>query len=99
MNIRQNLRTRCARLAMLVALLFPAAGTAHAAAATELTLPPIFANEMILQRDQPVNVWGKSFAGDTITVTFGDATVRNSTTVSPTPINCKTSPTSPSSPG
>jgi hypothetical protein len=63
-------------LALAIALLFPAAGPAHAAAATELTLPPIVANEMILQRDQPVNVWGKSFAADTITVTFGDATVK-----------------------
>jgi len=44
--------------------------------AAELTLPPIFANEMILQRDKPVNVWGKSFAGDTITVSFGDASVQ-----------------------
>jgi len=42
----------------------------------ELSLPPIFANEMILQRDKPVNVWGKSFAGDTLTVTFGDASVQ-----------------------
>jgi len=74
MNIRQNLRTRCARLAMLAAWLFASAVTANAATA-ELTLPPIFANEMIL-RDKPVNVWGKSFAGDTITVSFGDATVK-----------------------
>jgi sialate O-acetylesterase len=75
MNIRENLRTRCARLAMLAAWLFASVVTANAGAA-ELSLPPIFANEMILQRDKPVNVWGKSFAGDTITVTFGDATVK-----------------------
>jgi len=71
----KNLRTHCARFAMLAALLFPAVGAANAAAA-ELSLPPIFANEMILQRDKPVNVWGKSFAGDTVTVTFGDASVQ-----------------------
>ncbi len=51
------------------------------AATTSLTLPPIFANEMILQRDKPVNIWGKSFAGDTITVTFGDASVETTVAV------------------
>jgi len=58
-------------LALPIALLFSALVTVNAAAA-ELTLPPIFANEMILQRDKPVTVWGKSFAGDTITVSFGN---------------------------
>lgn len=76
MKNQRTLRTRCARLALPIAVLFSAIVTVNAAAATELTLPPIFANEMILQRDKPVNVWGQSFAGDTITVTFGDATVK-----------------------
>jgi len=60
---------------MLAAWLFASVVTANAATA-ELTLPPIFANEMILQRDKPVTVWGKSFAGDTITVSFGGASVK-----------------------
>jgi len=74
MNNQRTLRTRCGRLALPIALLFSALVTVNAAAA-ELTLPPIFANEMILQRDKPVNIWGQSFAGDTITVSFGDASV------------------------
>jgi len=66
---------RLAHFVIRIALLFPAVFAVKSAAA-ELTLPPIFANEMILQRNKPVNVWGKSFAGDTITVSFGDASVQ-----------------------
>jgi sialate O-acetylesterase len=80
MNNPQSLRTHFARLTLPIALLFPAVFAAHAAAA-ELTLPPIFAHEMILQRNKPVNVWGKSFAGDTITVTFGGASVQTTVEV------------------
>lgn len=48
---------------------------------TELTMPPIFANDMVLQRSKPVKVWGKSVAGDTITVSFGGNSVQTTVAV------------------
>jgi sialate O-acetylesterase len=36
----------------------------------QLSLPKIFGNNMVLQRNQPVPIWGSAKAGDDITVTF-----------------------------
>jgi len=79
--MKSNNTSLRAALTALLTSVFLSVFAAHAAAATSLTLPPIFANEMILQRDQPVNVWGKSFAGDTITVSFGGASVQTTVEV------------------
>lgn len=54
-------------LALLVALSLCIA--AHAA--EELKLPALFSNNMILQRDQPVPVWGGAAAGEEVAVSFG----------------------------
>lgn len=43
-----------------------AMGQAEAAA----TLPPVFGNHMVLQRDMPVAVWGEAAPGEEITVSF-----------------------------
>ena len=44
-------------------------------------MPPIFANDMVLQRSKPVKVWGKSVAGDTITVSFGGNSVQTTVAI------------------
>ena len=42
--------------------------TAHA----DVSIAPIFGNSMVLQRDQPVPVWGKALPGESLTVTLGE---------------------------
>lgn len=39
-----------------------------------LELPTIFSDHMVLQRDQPLPVWGRADAGATVQVTFGSQT-------------------------
>lgn len=46
--------------------------SAFSAFAGQLTLPTVFSDHMVLQRDQPVPVWGTADAGSTVTVTFAD---------------------------
>jgi len=36
----------------------------------EVELPRVFGNDMVVQRDKPVNVWGWGEPGETITVEF-----------------------------
>ncbi len=36
----------------------------------EVQCPPVFGTHMVLQRDQPVPVWGTAAAGEKITVEF-----------------------------
>jgi sialate O-acetylesterase len=36
----------------------------------EVSLPAIFADHMVIQRDMPVHLWGTASAGDPVTVTF-----------------------------
>lgn len=36
----------------------------------QLQLAPIFSDNMVLQRGKPIVIFGKSFSGDTITVSF-----------------------------
>lgn len=38
--------------------------------ATPLTLPKVFSDHMVLQRDRVVPVWGSAAPGEKITVTF-----------------------------
>jgi len=44
------------------------------ASASALSLPYIFGDDMVLQRDVPVPVWGDAAAGETVTVRFGGQT-------------------------
>jgi sialate O-acetylesterase len=46
--------------------------TAAISAVAEPTLPKIFADHMVLQRDQPIPVFGQAEPGEVVTVTFGD---------------------------
>ena len=48
-------------------------------AADTLSLPKIFTDNMVLQRNKPINVWGKGVKGETVTVILNDKSV--STTV------------------
>lgn len=43
-----------------------------ATAQAEVRLPKIFGDHMVLQRDQPIPVWGWADAGEKVTVTLGD---------------------------
>lgn len=56
---------------LLTVLLFCSASPAGA----EVTLPSIFGDRMVLQRDKPVKVWGWAQAGERVTVGFGDQSV------------------------
>lgn len=40
-------------------------------AAADVVLPAIFSNDMVLQRELPVPIWGTADSGETVTVTFG----------------------------
>lgn len=46
-----------------------------ATAMADLTLAPLFQNHAVLQRNQPVPVWGRAEPGEKITVSFRDQTV------------------------
>ncbi|MCA1808909.1 MAG: sialate O-acetylesterase, partial [Lentisphaerae bacterium] len=56
---------------MYLAILFPCGGAIGAEA---LTLHGLFADNMILQRDIPLPVWGTSVAGDKVAVSFSGKT-------------------------
>ena len=45
-----------------------------AAAHAEISLPPVFTDNMVLQRDQPLPVWGRAEVGEKIFVHFADQT-------------------------
>ncbi len=49
-----------------------------AAAEAKLQLPRVFGDNVVLQRDKPVNVWGVGDQGDSITVTFNSQTKKTS---------------------
>ena len=55
------------RVAWLAAL---AAVFATASASAELTIPTVFSNHMVLQRDQPIPVWGWDTKGASVKVTL-----------------------------
>lgn len=40
----------------------------------EVTLPRLFSDHMVLQRNLPIHVWGKASAGETVTVKFQNTT-------------------------
>ena len=45
----------------------------------EITLPGILASNMVLQRDQPVPVWGWGDPGEIVTISYGGQTARATT--------------------
>ena len=44
-------------------------------ALSEVILPPIFSDHMVLQRDQPIPIWGTASAGEKVSVTLGIETL------------------------
>ncbi len=42
----------------------------------QVTLPRVFSDNMVLQQGKPVNVWGTASANESVTVIFGDQTVK-----------------------
>ena len=48
-------------------------------ARADVSVASLFGNSMVLQRDQPVPVYGKAVPGESITVTFGDQKVTTQT--------------------
>ena len=52
-----------------------AAIVSAAAARADVTLAPLFTDHAVLQRDQPVPVWGTADAGESVTVTFAGQSV------------------------
>jgi sialate O-acetylesterase len=69
MNAHRMLRFRRVLIVAACALAAaPPAGLAMAAPA----LPRIFSDNMVLQREQPIPVWGKAEPGEQITVSLGD---------------------------
>ncbi len=57
---------RCLALLMVLSVSLLAAGTSFA----DVTLPRIFASDMVLQRDMPLPVWGWATPGEQVTVTI-----------------------------
>ncbi len=63
------------RILLTTAAIIGLATAAHA----EVTLAPLFTDGAVLQRDQPIAIWGTADAGDTITLTFADHSLATST--------------------
>ncbi len=61
------------RTAGCLLLGFFAAFTCDAIAQAEVTLPAIFSEHMVLQRDQQNKLWGRAAAGESVTVDFAGA--------------------------
>ena len=66
-----NRMTRC--LYLITAIAFLAVGVREASA--ELRLAGIFSDHMVLQRDQPIQVWGWADADNIVKVSFADQRV------------------------
>jgi sialate O-acetylesterase len=62
------------RIAVRLAWAGLAATMLNSAHAEARLLDPLFSDHAVLQRDRPLEVWGRAPAGDTITVTLGTAT-------------------------
>ena len=60
----------CLALLMGQALVAQTARVATSSAADFLSVDKIFTNDMVLQRDQPIHIWGKGLPGATVRVTL-----------------------------
>jgi sialate O-acetylesterase len=66
--------SRWMRVATAACVATLTAGAAFADTAPHLLLHEIFQDHAVLQRDQPIRVWGESRAGDRVTVSIGAQT-------------------------
>lgn len=57
-------------LLLCAALVFPSVSSGQGAGPSGVPLPAIFSDNMVLQRDVPVPVWGKSIPAESISVKF-----------------------------
>ena len=64
-----NRRTLHRNSALLAGCLLIGIGAASAGA--DVTLPAVFSDHMVIQRDLPVPVWGRAESGEVVTVSFG----------------------------
>lgn len=60
---------------VLVAVLFSLVG--KSSFATELSLPAVFSDHAVLQRDKPIHVWGEAGARQRVTVRFHEQTLNS----------------------
>ncbi|MEI8373433.1 MAG: sialate O-acetylesterase [Planctomycetota bacterium] len=58
----------------LLILISSGVGLSALPASAELTLPHIFGDNMVLQRDMPIPVWGRAAPGEQVTVSLADET-------------------------
>ncbi len=49
-------------------------GSVPATAHADVKLPTVLDSHMVIQRDQPVRIWGTAEAGENVTVTLGEET-------------------------
>ena len=69
-----NLR-QLTRLAVLLSAVW--ASDLSTPAYAEVSIPNIFSDHMVLQRNQPNKVWGKAASGEKVTVKIGDQRPRD----------------------
>lgn len=72
MNRRTAARSVCLSIVLLCARVAMAEN-----APGELRLPHVFADNMVVQRDQPVRVWGRAHPGEQVVVEFKGRSVTN----------------------
>lgn len=58
----------------LLAALAHVAALLSASASADVRLAPIFTNDMVVQRDRPIRVWGRAEPGEAVSVTLGGVT-------------------------
>ena len=68
------LQRTAARLAYAVCVLVT--GAIHAADTEEPLMSALFTDHVVLQRDRPIDIWGRANAGEEVTVTLSGATRR-----------------------
>ncbi len=59
---------------LIIAIILLGVGVGVDDASAELRLAGIFADHMVLQREQPIQIWGRADAGNIVTVVFADQT-------------------------
>jgi len=67
------------RLYIQAAIILVAATCAISSAAADVRLHNVFGDHMVLQRNQPIPVWGWATPGEKVSVTFGDHTASATT--------------------
>ena len=70
-SVRTPFSLRLGRCILSVSLAILSSASAHAT----VTLSHIFSDHMVLQRNQPVPIWGKAAAGEQVTVSFNGQNV------------------------